>query len=273
MSDELAKLVRNSVRERISAGGVAISMVVRLVQSIEIVNIAKASGFDALYVDLEHSPLSLETTSQICIAALDAGIAPLVRVPTHGPEYVSRVLDGGALGVIAPHVGSAAEARNVVRNAKFPPLGERSVTAGIPHLRFRNWPIADVRRALNEATMVIAMIESAEALENVEEIAAVEGVDILMIGTNDLCADLGIDGQFEHEQVAEAYARTIAAARKHGKVVGLGGLASRADLIAKYVSEGAQFVSSGSDLSFILAAGRQRADEVRDIERSASREG
>lgn len=238
-------------------------MVVRLVQSVEIVNIAKSCGFDALYVDLEHSSFSLQAAAQICVAALDAGVAPLVRVPTHGPEYVSRVLDGGALGVIAPHVNSADEAREVVRNAKFPPLGNRSVTVGLPHLRFTSWEPLAARQALNDATVVITMIETPEALSHVEEIAAVDGVDILMIGTNDLCAELGIDGQFDHPLVADAYARLIRACQLHGKTAGVGGLAGRPDLIAQMVANGARFVSAGADLSFVLAGGKAAAKTAR----------
>ncbi len=137
---ELSELIQNKVRRRIAAGEVAVSMVVRLVHSIEIANIAKACGFDSLYVDLEHCAFSMQTTSQICMAALDVGVTPFVRVPNYEPEWVSRVLDGGALGVIAPHVPSAADAETVVRNAKFPPYGSRPVSVGTPHLRFRSWP-------------------------------------------------------------------------------------------------------------------------------------
>jgi 2-keto-3-deoxy-L-rhamnonate aldolase RhmA len=240
-------------------------MVVRLVTSVEIANIARECGFDSLYIDLEHSSLSLETASQICMAALDAGVAPFVRVPSHGPEYVSRALDGGALGVIAPHVGNAAEAAAVVRNAKFPPIGDRSVTAGIPHLGFRTIPAAEFRRHLNEQTVVVVMIETEAALEEVDAIAAVPGVDVLLIGTNDLCADMGIDGEFDSERVDDAYRRVIAACERHGKWAGVGGLASRPDLLAKYVAAGARYVSSGADLSFILSAGKQRAKEIREL--------
>ncbi len=265
MSSELSQLVHNAVRSRIAAGEVAVSMVVRLVHSIEIATIAKTCGFDSLYIDLEHCSFSLQTTSQICMAALDVGVTPFVRVPGFGSEYVSRVLDGGALGVIAPHVSSAADAEEVVRNAKFPPFGGRSVSVGTPHLRFRNWPLAEARRILNEETTVVAMIETPDAVERADEIAAVEGVDILMIGTNDLCAEMGIDGQFEHEKVKRAYARVIDACRKRGKAAGIGGLASKPKLMAEFVAMGARYVSSGADLSFILASGKARAQEIRDM--------
>lgn len=269
MGSELSQLIQNNVRRRIVAGEVAVSMVVRLVHSIEIANIAKACGFDSLYIDLEHCSFSLQTTSQICIAALEAGVTPFARVPSLESEYVSRVLDGGALGVIAPHISCAADAERVVRNAKFPPAGDRSVSVGLPHLRFRSWNLAEARRTLNEETTVVAMIETQDAVERVDEIAGVEGVDILMIGTNDLCADMGIDGQFEHENVKCAYAKTIEACRKHGKTTGIGGLASKPKLIADLVAQGTRYVSSGADLSFILAAGTARAAEVRAMPTAA----
>src|SRR5439155_982806 len=127
------------VGELIARGELVSSMTGRLVSSIEIVRIAKRAGFDSLYIDLEHSSFSMETTSQICVMALEAGIPALVRVPANTPEYISRVLDGGALGVIAPGVRSAEEARAVVAAAKYPPLGARGLSAGLPQLQFRSF--------------------------------------------------------------------------------------------------------------------------------------
>src|SRR3974377_1159947 len=109
MAYEINELLRNHVKERLGRGEVVASMTVRLIRRVEIARIAKTAGFDSLYVDLEHSSFSLDTTSQICVAALEAGITPLVRVP--GVAEVSRVLDAGALGVIAPHVQSASVRR------------------------------------------------------------------------------------------------------------------------------------------------------------------
>jgi 2-keto-3-deoxy-L-rhamnonate aldolase RhmA len=212
---------------------------------------------------MEHSSFSLETTGQICIAALEAGVAPLVRVP--GVADVSRVLDGGALGVIAPHVETADEARRYVEAAKFPPLGKRSAAGPLPHLQYRSIPPARADAVLNDATTLIVQFESARALANADAIAAVDGVDLVMIGSNDLLADLGLAGQYEHPRLREAYAKTIAACRKHGKHVGVGGLASRADLAAEFVRMGARYVSTGTDLGFLLAACAAKAKEVRDM--------
>jgi 2-keto-3-deoxy-L-rhamnonate aldolase RhmA len=242
-------------------------MTVRLVRGVEIARIAKTAGFDSLYVDLEHSSFTLETAGQICIAALEAGITPLVRVPS--VAEVSRVLDGGALGVIAPHVQSADDARRYVAAAKFPPLGHRSAAGPLPHLHYRSVPPAAADAALNDATLLIVQFESDQALSEADAIAAVEGVDLVMIGSNDLLADWGLTGQYEHPRLRDAYAKTISACRKHGKHVGVGGLASRPQLAAEFVRMGARYVSTGTDLGFLLATCSAKAKEVHDIKLNA----
>ena len=261
----LSDILRNNVREKLARGEVVASMTVRLVRGVEIVRIAKTAGFDTVYVDLEHSSFSLDATGQICMAALDVGLAPFVRVPANTPEYISRVLDGGALGVIAPDVRSAEEARAVVAAAKYPPLGTRSAAGPLPHLQYRSFPAAEANATVNAETMVAVQFESAEAVAKAEEIMAVEGVDLVLIGSNDFLASQGLAGQFEHERLREAFARTIAAARKHGKHAGVGGLASRPKLVAEFVKMGARYVSTGTDLGFLLAEATRQAKQVHDL--------
>src|SRR5258705_6022576 len=119
MSARPSEIARNNVKEKLARGEVVSSITVRLVRSIEIARIAKTAGFDSIYVDVEHSSLSLETTSQICIAALEIGVAPFMRVPSARSEHVSRALDDGALSVIARHIRSADGAREVVASVKY----------------------------------------------------------------------------------------------------------------------------------------------------------
>ena len=260
----MSETVHNSLKERLARGEVASSMTVRLSRSVEIVQLAKTAGFDSLYIDLEHSSLSLETTSQICCAALTCGIAPLVRVAQ--VELIQRVLDGGALGIIAPDVRSAEQARAIVRAAKYPPQGERGFASVLAQLQYRAVPTRDLYAAVNDATMVIPQFESAEAIDNADAIFAVEGVEMALFGTNDLTADMGIPGEYEHPRVREAYQRAIAAAKKHGKHVGVGGLGARPKLTAEFVKMGARYVSTGTDLGFLLGAATAQAKAVRALE-------
>ena len=178
-------ILRNTFKERLARGEVVSSMTVRLVRGIEIARIARTAGFDALYVDLEHSSLTLDATGQICMAGLEMGLPAFVRVPANTPEYISRVLDAGALGIVAPDVRSAEEARAVVAAAKYAPLGSRGAGGQLPHLQYRSFPAAEANAAVNAATTVIVQFESWAAVEKAEEIMGVEGVDIVLIGTND----------------------------------------------------------------------------------------
>src|SRR5262245_23239590 len=132
MKESARDLVRNVVKEKLVRDEVVLSMTVRLVRTVEIAAIAKTAGFDSIYIDAEHSSFSLDTTSQICMASLGAGVTPFVRVPSTAPDYISRVLDGGALGVIAPHIQAAQDAARIVRAAKYPPLGDRSFSGSLP---------------------------------------------------------------------------------------------------------------------------------------------
>src|SRR5438046_516706 len=256
----------NGVKEKLQRGEVVASITVRLVPTVEVVRIAKTAGFDSLYIDLEHSSFSMQTTSQLCIMALEAEVPAFVRVPANTPEYISRVLDGGALGVIAPGVRSAGEARAVVAAAKYPPLGERGLSAGLPQLEVRAFPATETLPGLNDATLVSVQFESKAALEAMDEIVAVDGVELGLMRTNDLTVGLGIPGQYDHPRVRDAYERTIAACSKRGKHVGVGGLGSRPDLMAQYVKMGARYVSTGTDLAFLMAACTQRAKQARELQ-------
>jgi 4-hydroxy-2-oxoheptanedioate aldolase len=260
MPGKIEDILRNPLKDKLARGEVAASMIVRLTRTAEIAELATTAGFDSLYVDMEHGPFSFEATGAICVAALAAGITPLVRVP--GLAEVQRVLDAGALGIIAPHVQSAAEARDYVRAAKFPPLGERSAAGALPHLHYRSFPAADIDRAMNAATMMVVQFESDEALKNADAIVGVDGVDMVLIGSNDMLASFGLTGQYEHPRLREAYAHTIEVCRRHGKHVGVGGLSSRPDLAAQFVKMGARYVSTGTDLGFLLAACTAKAKEV-----------
>src|SRR3979409_2093318 len=158
-------MLRNVVKEKLDRNEVVASMTIRLVRGVEIARLAKTAGFDMIYMDLEHSTRPLKAPCHTCLAALTAAAAPIVRVPANTPEYIQRVLDGGALGIIAPGVRSAAEARAVVAAAKYPPLGERGLSAALPQLQFRTFPAAETLPALNDATLVIVQFESKAALE------------------------------------------------------------------------------------------------------------
>ena len=261
----LAELLRNPLKEKLARGEVASSMIVRISRGVEIGRIAATAGLDTLYVDLEHSVLSLETCALICTAAREAGVTPLVRVPQLEASLIARILDSGAMGLILPHVESAEDARRAVSYAQYPPQGTRSVSSGLALLHYRSFPAAEANAAMNDSLFLAAMVESKRGLENIEAIAAVRGIDMLFVGAGDLSTDLGLPGQVDHPEMQAAFRRVLAAAQAHGKIVGAGGMAGQSEALGRLVKQGVQFVSTGTDLGFLSEAIAQRVRLVRQF--------
>jgi len=255
-----APLLRNPAKATLESGGVVSCMSVKLLRSADAARLAYAAGFDAIYIDMEHGVFDLSQVSQICLTAYDIGLTALVRC---GVDHVSQVADAGAMGVIVPHVGTAEQAREVVGLAKFPPEGIRGSVNRLPQMNFQMVAANRLHPAANAAMLVAVMIESKEALDNIDAIAGVNGVDMLFVGANDLSADLGIAGDYEHPAMVQALDTVLNAARVGKKSVGLGGLGSRPDLLKKYVDEGASFVSVGADLSLFADAARASVQQFK----------
>ena len=257
-------IVVNHARRQLDAGRLALGMGLRQARTVDTAQLAATAGFDWLFIDCEHNAMSVDTAAQIASAALAVGITPLCRVP-HGQHWLAtRLLDNGAQGIVAPHVDTAAEAEAVVSHCRFPPVGHRSLGGALQQLRFETMPVADACRAVNEQTLIVVMIESPLGVANCDEIAAVDGVDVLLIGSTDLSLEMGIPGEFEHPRIVEAYEAVIAACRRHGKHPGMGGMYT-APLFERYVGMGARFILSGSDFAFLMQGARERSALLRRI--------
>jgi 4-hydroxy-2-oxoheptanedioate aldolase len=256
--------IRNVAREKLEQGQLSLGVGIRMTRSVEIAKAMAVAGFDWLFLDMEHGVMSLESCAQIATAALDAGIAPIARVPNGEYSIATRALDNGVLGIVVPHVDTEAEAREVVNRLKYPPLGHRSMGGIGPHYGLRTASTGEAAEALNAANMTIVMIETPTAVANADAIAAVPGIDVLLMGTNDLCAEMGIHGQFGHDRVVDAYRALIAACKNHGKHAGIGGVYTE-DLLPRYIEMGVRFVLAGQDASFMMAAATARTAFMRKI--------
>src|SRR5688572_25667243 len=191
----------NHTKRQLAEGKLAIGMGLRLARSVDIAVIGKTCGFDWLFIDMEHSSIDLDTAAQIAMACLPLGLTPIVRVPGKEHHHASRILDAGAQGIVVPHVDTVEEAKRAVAYCKYPPVGHRSAMGALPQFAYRNTPVAEALPVMNQETLVIVMLETPDAIGRADEIAAVPGVDALLIGTNDLCAEMGIAGQFGDAKV------------------------------------------------------------------------
>jgi 2-dehydro-3-deoxyglucarate aldolase/4-hydroxy-2-oxoheptanedioate aldolase len=181
--------------------------------------IVKAAGAEFLLMDMEHNGANydmIKTQAQLC-RGID--LVPMARIPTNQYHYISRALDVGCMGVMAPMVGSAEEAAFLVSCTRYPPQGRRGAAFGFAHDDYEGGSVAEKIRIAHERTLVMCLIETAEGIENVERIAAVPGVDVLWLGHFDLTNFLGIPAQFDHPRYVDAIDRMVAAAKKHNKVL------------------------------------------------------
>jgi 2-keto-3-deoxy-L-rhamnonate aldolase RhmA len=246
------------LRAKLAAGGVASGLVVSHSRTPTIARIAASCGFHWLFIDLEHGATSLEIASQTCVAALDADITPFVRVPENSPGWIGRVLDGGAVGVVVPHIDSAADARRAVDAARYPPTGLRSLSGLLPQFGYRALPAREQMAKAEALTIVSGIVETKEAIAQIDVIAAVPGLDVLQIGTSDLAVSLGVPGELDHASVQDAVRRTIDACNRNGKVAAVGG-AYRTDWLRLYAAMGVRMMLIGNDLSLLVDALRERA--------------
>jgi 2-keto-3-deoxy-L-rhamnonate aldolase RhmA len=257
-------MIRNVARERLEQGELSLGCGVRLTRSVEIAGAMKAAGFDWLFLDLEHGTMSIDAAAQIAAAALDAGIAPLARVPNGEYAIATRLLDNGVLGIVMPHVETAEEARQVVERLKYPPTGHRSMGGIGPHQSLRSAASGEAALVLNAANLTVVMLETPVAIANADAIAAVPGIDVLLIGTNDLCAEMDIPGDFANERVADAYRTMIAASRKRGKYPGMAGVYHE-PLMQRYIEMGARFILAGNDAALLMTSAAQRTGFLRKM--------
>src|SRR5262245_57087086 len=255
-------MFENKTKLKLQNGELALGFGVHHLRTSATGMIAAAADHDWLFIDMEHGAISAHEATQLCIAALPTGVTPIVRICAGALDEGTRCLDNGALGVIVPHVDTVERAKEIAQAFRYPPLGHRSWGGPPAVFRYEAPGNAEAQAALNEAVLVVAMIESPQAVANADAIAAVPGIDALLIGTSDLTAELGISGQIGHARVAEAYDKVGAACRAQGKALGMGGVYDKENA-SRYIKGGARLILSGSDHNYILAGAKARTEVLR----------
>jgi 2-keto-3-deoxy-L-rhamnonate aldolase RhmA len=250
--------------QKIRAGKLSLGLGVHHLRGSAVPLLAKAAGFDWLFIDAEHGAISTPEIAQICLAALPMGVVPIVRICAGALDEGTRALDNGALGLVVPHVDTPEQARGLVEAFRFAPMGHRSTGGTNAHFGYRPPPAAEAQKILNAGLLIIPMIETPQAVENAEAIAAIDGIDALLIGSNDLALEMGIPGQVGHERVKAAYETVAAACRRHSKVLGMGGVYDQ-ELATRYIGMGARLILGANDHSLLLNAATQRAEFLRGI--------
>lgn len=257
--------VRKPLREALRGDDLVLCLALMSARTPDVPAIVAACGYDAVYVDLEHTSTSLETAAMLCASALGAGISALVRVPSHDPSLIARVIDNGAIGVIVPHVNSRDEAAAVVEAARFPPIGHRSISGPNAVSGYDPRSAAELTDVLERRTVVAVMIETPQAVDDVDAIAGVDGVDMLLVGPSDLTAEMGIHGDYENAHFHHAVESVAAACRAHGVALGIAGIKS-VDLLKRFTDLDLRFISAGTDIGMMTEAATARARALRELD-------
>jgi 2-keto-3-deoxy-L-rhamnonate aldolase RhmA len=242
----------NAVKERLAGGGVALGSMVFEFFTPGIARICANAGAQFVMYCMEHTGAGFEALKPQFALCRALGVVPLVRVPATEYHFVARALDVGALGVMVPLVDTREQAERIVSFTRYPPQGRRGAAFGFAHDDYQGGDVLEKMRTIHERTLVICMIETRAGLDNVEAIAAVDGVDVIWLGHFDLTNFLGIPGNFSHPQYREAVKRIADAARKHGKAAGY--MAASAELGREYLGHGYRMIASGTDQGLLQNA-------------------
>ena len=244
--------LNNPVQAQLQRGKPVIGVVIS-VNNVEVAAQAAGLGFEFIWLEMEHAPISLETVRNVVLATRGLPAVPFARPPTNELWTAKRVLDAGVLGVIFPFTRTPELARQAVAACRYPPRGLRGSGADLAQFRLPApegyYDFAD------ENVMVIAVVEDTQALSRIDEIAATPGIDVLFIGTSDLSFSLGLRGKQDHPRLEAAVAKIVAAGKKHRKV--LGRPARTPAEVKRFLKQGFLFFTTGTDLDFMAAGATQ----------------
>jgi 2-keto-3-deoxy-L-rhamnonate aldolase RhmA len=242
----------NPVKARLEEGRPVVAATITTNSVDAAAHLAQA-GFDFLWIEMEHSPVTLETLRHIVLATRGLKAIPFARVPVNEIWTAKRVLDAGACGVIFPFTSTPELAAQAVSACRYPPQGRRGSGAGLA--RF-TWPqVEDYYSAADQNVMVIIIVEEARALENIDAIAATPGLDAIFIGTSDLSFSLGLRGRQNEPLLDEAIAKVVSAAHRHGKVAGRP--AGSPEQVKEFIEQGFLLFQAPTDLGFMTAGAKR----------------
>jgi 2-keto-3-deoxy-L-rhamnonate aldolase RhmA len=250
-------------RARIGAGDIALGSNVRFSRSAEIGPMLGECGFAWIMLDQEHSPVAPHLAYDIALGAIRAGVLPIARPASHDAHEIARLLTNGALGILAPHVETAADAAAIAAACRFAPRGRLSVPGSLPQFGY-GLTLAEACARFNDEVVVVAMIESGRAVANAAAIAATEGIDGIFIGASDLLWDLGLPGGYDSAALADAIGACAAAARDAGCFLGLGGPPIEA-VWRMAIAEGVRMALTENDMTLLLRGARDRARFFADL--------
>lgn len=244
----------NKVKRALKRGEAVFGTMIGDIRMPAIGNILAEMGFDFMFIDMEHGPYTIEQVDDFARVARLSGIAPLVRVPDAEYFLMSRPLDAGAQGLMIPRIKSRAQVEFIVQSTKYPPMGERGCSILKGHSDYHAEPVKEFTRQANEENLVILQIELKEAIENIDDILSVPGVDVALIGPNDLSLSLGVPDELTHPIMEAAIQKVVDSAKRHGVAAGMH--VANTDVLRSWMRRGMTMITWSSPLNMMISAGK-----------------
>ena len=248
----MSLIPENRLRRRLAEGQLAVGTMVTELRQMSVLMALRNAGLDWVILDNEHGSFNPETLADLSRTARAFGVTPIVRVPVLAYQYLAQVLDGGAQGVMLPRVTAPEQVREAVAAVKYPPEGARGCALGRGHTEFRSGDVAATMVDSNRETFVIMQVETREAVERLDELLTVPGVDAALVGPNDLAIALGVPGRMRDPVLVSAIERTLEACRRHHVIPAIH--TNDVALTAEWAGKGMRLVSISSDMGFLIGA-------------------
>lgn len=251
----------NRLRSLLGEGRTAVGAMLVELRQPSVMTLLAQGGLDFVIIDNEHGPFSVETIADLSRAGRDAGITPIVRIPELTYAQVTQSLDGGAQGIMLPRVTGAEQVETCLQYMKYPPLGRRGAVLARGHTGFRGGPLAETLAAMNRETFLIVQIETAEAVERLDGILGVPGVDAALVGPTDLSVALGVPGRMEDPVLTAAIERVMGACQRHGVIAAIH--TNDVAMTGHWARRGMRLVSINSEAGLLMAGVRSAVTAIR----------
>ncbi len=257
-------ILENPLKKTLKAGGVVIGTMIGHLRLPAVAVMLKNAGWDYLFLDCEHGSLTQSNLADFCIAARGVNLPIIVRVPSiHEPQRLYQTLDLGATGLLCPQTETTAEVEAIIQATKYYPMGQRGMATRNVHTSWGKYKGSELTARLNQETMIVLQIESKKAVENLEQLIAVPGVDAVFIGPNDLSQTLGIPGDAGHPEVVKYVERCLEICRTASMPCGVH--AFDVESAKKWIQKGMRFMGLGNDAMWLMDASQKAVMDVREV--------
>jgi 2-keto-3-deoxy-L-rhamnonate aldolase RhmA len=251
----------NKTKAKLTAGELCVGTMLVEIRQPGIMTMLANAGFDFVLVDNEHGPFPVDAIAELCRAARSEGVTPIVRIPELTYAHVAQSLDGGAQAIMLPRVVERAQVEECVRYMKYAPEGRRGAVLARGHTAFKAGPLVETLAAMNRETMLVVQVETKEAVERLDDLLSVPGVDAALIGPTDLSLALGVGGQMEHPALVAAIEATMAACARHKVVPAIH--TNDVAMTAGWAQRGMRLVSINSEVGLLTGAARSAIAAIR----------